>query len=226
MLRNIYILICLFILVASCKKDTYTADPYSLWEVRYQYKGADAQLPPSLIWGVVTNDNSNGNTPSNYVTVQFADRAIVLLVDDAKSFQLGDSIKVNVTGHTITRDNGTLAIKDVKADSIQVLAKNKGAKANTNTLSVLKNNGTDFDCSLVTIKGNVKVKPGDNAAYGGDHYLVSGSDTIILHTEPNASFANNLLPASGTFTGNFYLRTNGAGQLAPQLWIRKLSDVK
>lgn len=227
-------------IIWSCKKDgNYpggNVSPYmSLFDIRNIYKGSDVTLTSENMFGatkisaVVISDHSGNNLPPELLIVQDRRRlgqlrgiAIPLTAAEAATYIPGDSVIINVEGAILKRIDGILQLTGVSADDIT-----KVATGVTVLPNIVKSNNVidapgNYESTLISItKAGFDPSYPPGSTYAGDRTINDGFGNMILHTEPTASFANNVLPFLSNFTGIVFTDANGDAQL----WPRVNSDI-
>ncbi|MCQ6958671.1 DUF5689 domain-containing protein [Mucilaginibacter aquariorum] len=240
--RFFYIAICLAVLlISACQKHNFTAGELSptiaVGDLRVLYKGADVTLTKekllgaTQIVGTVISMPDSGNVPSGIVVMQNYRRGVLRgisfsLGNAASAYHSGDSLVINVVGTTLKRVNGSLQISGLSETAIKKVSENNHVTVQSASSYSIKNNPDQYESTLVQIKmATVSPAPNIDDTFAGDRYLVNGADSIMLHTEASASFANAKLPASATVAGILLIGKNNQGETALQLWPRGISDV-
>lgn len=191
----------------------------SIKDIRAMYTGKDIKLGAYKIGGVVISDAASKNISSGAVVLQDGDHGISVYIGGTITYNIGDSIVLDITGDSLIKYNGSLEIKtrygtakpSPAATGIQVISQEL-------TIQQLKNNLSEMEYTLVKIKNAAASGTG---TYSGSQTLTDASGNITLYTAPTASFAGNALPgSSGDWVGyvNLYNTT-------PQFMIRNTNDV-
>lgn len=117
---------------ASCEKE-YDTPPIpeipvgtikTIAEVRGMYSGVDSVFTEDLtIRAVVTTDETTGNFYKE-TYIQDATGGIKLRFTSSSSLSIGDSIRVQLNGGTLTEYNGMLSIDNLDPDESNVILKN------------------------------------------------------------------------------------------------------
>lgn len=233
-------LLCLLILVAACQKHDYAAGMLSpitsLEDVRALYKGADVVLnkenlmEAGQITGVVISNPDSGNVASGIVVLQNRrrnkTRGIILELPSAAAYKAGDSLLVSVTGLTLTKEKGSLRLRGLTDGGIKKISSGNVTTAITVSSYNITLKPGEYESTLVKISaGTINPAPLPGVPLSGDHSVVNGADSIILHTETTAAFAANELPASANFTGIVYLNEIVPGEAVLQVWPRTYGDI-
>ncbi|GGF12743.1 DUF5689 domain-containing protein [Hymenobacter cavernae] len=206
----------------------------SLEDVRRLYQGSDVVLETGKlagahqIVGVVISDPSGKNVPGGPNTVVLqnkrrgAIRGIILPLNDTPTnLAAGDSVVVDIAGATLSKASGALRIEGLSAANIEKVGSNKKAALREVNIQTLLANLDTYEGTLVRITGgSLTPVPVSGDMYKGDKVLADGSNnSIVLHTEADASFAARRMPASATFIG-----IPMGASAAPQLWMRTAAD--
>jgi hypothetical protein len=225
---------------SSCKKHEFAEGDLSpitsIQDVRNLYSGTDVTLNKenltgaTQIVGIVISDQTTGNSPAGVVVLQGNRRkkirGISLVMANAAEYKPGDSLIVSIDGSVLTKTNGSLQITGLSSASITKVSSDKAAIVQTVSSYTINSNPGNFENTLVQIKGGtLNPQPVFGAKFVGDHSIVNGGDSIILHTETIASFADELLPASATFTGVLFLAQSSSGAIVSKVWPRSIADV-
>lgn len=211
---------------------------FPIYDIRGLYKGADVTLNTdnmfgsNSIAGVVISDHSSNNLPSGLLIIQEKRRLNLLrgiaiaIGPDAANYVPGDSVHIKVDGATLKRVDGLLQITGVKSGDVTKVASGIVIKSNRGFANQINATPQDFDCTLITIVKatyNPTLNPTDVIA--GDKVLNDGTDNIAMYTEANATFANNIPPYSGNYTGiMFNFQRNGTS--VAQHRIRTVNDIR
>jgi hypothetical protein len=242
MKQKIYtvVLFCVMILAAACEKHDYAAGTLSpitsLEDVRALYKGADVVLnkenlmSAAQITGVVISNPDSGNVAAGVVVLQNKrrnkTRGIILELPSAATYKAGDSLLVTVTGLTLTKVKGSLRLKGLTDAGINKISAGNVVTATTVSSYNITLKPGEYESTLVQISaGTINPAPLPGVPMSGDHSVVNGADSIILHTETTAAFAANELPASANFTGIVYINETATGAMALQVWPRTYGDI-
>ncbi|TKK71795.1 lamin tail domain-containing protein [Ilyomonas limi] len=191
----------------------------SIKELRAMYNGSDIKLGAYKIGGVVISDADNKNVSNGSVVLQDGDRGISVYFGGTVTYNIGDSIVLDVNNDSLINYRGSLEIKTpygtakptAVATGIPVFPKET-------TIQQLKDSLSNVEFTLVKIKG---ATASGSTTYSGSQMLTDASGNITLYTSPSAAFAGSNLPGSAndwTGYGSFYNAT-------PQFQIRNISDV-
>jgi len=239
--RLIYFLLaCTAIIWSACEKHDYAAGTLSpvtsLEDVRGLYKGSDVTMDRNSLMGayqisgVVISQPDSGNAPQGVVVFQSTrrkkTRGIILSLDNVAAYKPGDSLLINIEGKTLTKVNGSLQIKGLTPESINKISENNKINIQATSSYSINLKPGDFESTVVKItSGTVNPIPLFGDTFVGDKSVVNGADSIILHTEPTASFAEAEVPATATFTGILFVNQNSSGNPVLQIWPRTGADI-
>lgn len=187
--------------------------------VRNSYNGSDVVLAQGQkIRGVVISDRANGNTDPKNLVVQDSTGGIVLRFSSNHSFDVNDSVLVDVSGLTFTSYFGLYEVLNVPAANVTKLGSGTINPRVATTTDVQANSDL-WQSTLIKIN-NATISGSDNL-YKGTKNITDLSGTLPHFTRSTAGFANSSIPtATSSFTGivGYF---NG-----PQLSIRGLYDVQ
>lgn len=210
-----------------------TPNPFaSIAVVRDLYRGNDLKLEPKSMMGayrigaVVVSDADGKNFADGQLFVQNTSRGftrgIVLALGEAAAatYNVGDSLVIDVTGSTLTKVNGAMTIKGLNPSGIVKVADGVKVTPKTVALGELVANFQKYEGTLVEVTADISPVPASDETYSGDKVLDDGSgNTILLHTQASATFSGAKLPASATFIGIPTLEGE-----AKQLRMRTITD--
>jgi hypothetical protein len=228
----------------ACKKDVNPSsgkeNPFAaLYVVKNTYKGTDVKLSPELLsgahltGGVVISNLTGKNFPKGGLIIQNANRGQVrgILIDMGEEvipFLPGDSVVVDISGGTLSKVGNSLQLKGLKLANINKISSGNKVVSRTVALGVLTTNFELYENTLLKLTADTKPLPIAEETYKGNKTLDDGSgSTIILHTQADALFAGNSLPASATYTviPTYGSEDSGYGTLQ-QVRLRTEADVE
>lgn len=240
--KILYIVFCAAVLLlGACKKHDYAeGDPspiIAVSDIRTLYKGSEVTLNKNNMQGatqmvgtVISNQDS-ANAPKGVVIVQNfrrnALRGIALALGDASvNYKSGDSLVVNIDGAILKRVNGSLQITGITAGNIKKVSSNNPVKVQQVSSYSIKNSPDTYENTLVKIKSaNLSPAPKVGDLFAGERWLVNGADSIVMHTEATANFANAKLPATASVAGIMVVGQDSKGATVLQVWPRTLADI-
>lgn len=232
------------LLFTACKKTDDTKDgipdpeevnsilPIS--DLREVYKSSSVVLGKSnmknavSISGIVISDPENGNSPLNKIILQGSKageiRGITLDVGaEYSNYKFGDSITVQVEGLALNQKDGILQIVNVPAASITKNSQGNSPKVNgvLNSIAELESNLEKYESTLVKIPNMRLVTSLRDLTFGQGFELSDSEDEIAVSINPNASFAEELVPKLADYT--FVVLRNENRE--PALWLINLNDL-
>jgi len=185
--------------------------------LRKYFTGSSVTMEAYKITGVVISDRAAGNSQPQNLVLQQGDKGIVVRFTGSHTFNLGDSITVNVTGGALAEYNSLLQISGLQTGA----AFKSGTGTITPRVTTIQDINSNFEAwesTLVKI-ANVTFPSG---AYSGNKVISDGSGSITLYTIATATFANDNMPSgSKTVTG-----ITGQFGATKQLQIRNTSDIQ
>jgi hypothetical protein len=221
------------------------AGPATIATIRSLYSGSTTSINGNfIISGVVTSDRNNGNINSQNLFIQDGTAGIQVRFASTHSFNLGDSISINVGGQSLGEFNGVLQVgrssPSVPLAGATLLATGKTVTPMIVTIPQIIANmagSTDsWEGMLVTIQ-NVTVTGGatyytgstSTGGNGGSCQINNGTDVMTLYTASGASFASTATPA-GTVNVTAIV-TEFSGTVTPpntsaQIQIRNTTDIQ
>ena len=170
-------------------------------ELRALYAGAIAYGPNGKrITGVVISDRSTNNLNTRNIYLQQGDglSGIVVRFDANHSFNLGDSIDVNVTGMEISEFNGLLQLNNVPLSYAAVRATGKSITPRQATIADIVANFENWESTLVRIVNINSLTGGTSGRWSGSVNLTDATGTMVAFTTASASFANSTYPNSAS----------------------------
>jgi Fe-S cluster assembly iron-binding protein IscA len=182
----------------------------SLANLRQMYQGVNVILAPYLIKGIVISDAAAANIEKGNIVLQDGSSGIDLFFGSSTAtdrFNMGDSIIVNITGGTLTNNNGLLEVS-LSPSALPSTAAGTGKIITPQqlTISQLVANISTAECTLVRLM-NATASPA--GSYSGTKIIsdASSSDGMILYTSAGAVFSSDRLPTTcqnwvGYATGN------------------------
>lgn len=187
--------------------------------IRGLYSGTDVSVPSGkIIYGVVISDATNLNTDPKNMVVQDSTGGIVVRFTSNHSFALGDSVRIDAGGQTLSDFNGLVQLNNC-ALSICTKVGTGTIAPRVATVQQILQNGTAWESTLVQVQ-NATIS-GSGSTWSGSTTITDATGSITHFTRSAATFSGNSLPSGNkSFTamvGNF----NGV-----QLVIRNLNDVQ
>ncbi len=191
----------------------------SIKNIRAMYTGSNTKLGAYKIGGVVISDASSKNVSSGSVILQDGDRGISVYFGGSVSYNVGDSIVLDVTGDSLLNYRGSLEIKTpYGATPPTPIATGKTIAPNVLTVSQLNASLSDIEFTLVQIKSGTA---SGASTFSGNQKLTDATGDITLYTSGSATFASSTLPSGAkdwTGYGSFFNTTK-------QFQIRNTGDI-
>lgn len=209
----------------------------TLAQLRALYTGTDIKITNSTqITGVVISDTTTKSVSRGSVILQQGNAGINLFFGSsvANTYNLGDSVVVDITGDSLISFKGALEIKATAIQRTAPVATNKTVVAKQKTIAEIKTalalplgNPGNFEYTLLkVVNASISpVSPNTNTTYSGNNTFTDQTDNMILFTRSAATFATTAFPTvSANFTGYSYIFTSTIAN--PEFQIRNLADVQ
>lgn len=231
-------ILCLSSLFTGCISEdkNYAADgaesspEVSIFRLRSIYRSNPININADVIdgskytAGVVVSNPAAKNLPEGLIAVQSEwrgqSRGILVKVNNPTDYQFGDSIRVDLIGARLVKENERLIIDNLPSQPT-VVAKNIQKQYTSVSIGALLNNLELFDAQLINVTADVDPEPQPGTTFRGKKQIADGEGKKInLVTEENASFANERISPSATFQGVVI-----ASQEGPELRLQKFEDM-
>ena len=179
------------------------------------------------IGGVVISDGINGkNIGAGNVIIQDGHSGISIFFGGTLTYNVGDSLVLNVQGDSLLNYKGSLEVKVMGGGSApsptatgQVITPTTMTIAQLNTaLATPLSSASNVEYTLVKIVGGTVTTSG---TYSGAKTLGDGTATMTLYTRPTAAFSGSTMP-TGAHNWTGYANTFNT----PELQIRNTTDVQ
>lgn len=216
--------------VGSCPPPAGTQGTISA--IRAAFASGNTICPNIFINGTVISDFTTSNLNGRNIFIQDNTGGIVVRFAANHSFQLGDSLKIECSGQTLSEFNGLLQVGGSTPNVPLGFATKVGTGTVTprlTTIAQLKANltGTNdpWESTLVKVQGVTFIGGG---TYSGSKLITDGTDTITVYTATGASFSAANVP-TGTVSVTAILSdfTNAtAPNTRQQLVLRNTNDVQ
>ncbi len=193
-------------------------------ELRSLYAGSVTYAPiGKRITGIVISDRSTNNLNNQNVFIQQGNglAGICIRFTAAHSFDLGDSINVNVTGQELSEFNGLLQLNNVPLAYATRVATGKAITPRTATFAAIQTNFRAWESTLVRIINITSLVGGTSGRWGGSVTMTDATGTLISFTSTTATFASNSFPSTADSFVGYLTPFNTTRQIA----FRNLSDV-
>jgi hypothetical protein len=201
----------------------------SIDSLRHLFKGSQINLSNYRIGGIVTSDRSNKNIDSKNLILQSGSTGIVVRFSATHSYDIGDSLVVDISGAQLGEYNGLLEVGSLSGGAtFQTSKASKISEGNMTAVIVLTiaeilNDLEKYESTLVQIfNANASGGPTFVTGSNGSKTLTDASANMTLYTATAASFAAAALPTeTKTWTGIV-----GRYGTTIQLQLRSLDDVQ
>jgi len=210
----------------------------AIYDLRSFYRGSDYPLTIESmmgargITGIVVSDHSGKNLPPGLLMVQDKMRLnelrgiAIAIGADAAQYVPGDSVSVDLVGGVMKRVDGILQVTGLDGSIVTKIASGKPISVNRVPSSYILADPDKYESTeLVIVKGGFDPIPEPTDTYSGDRLVNDGFDNFVLHTEPEATFANDPLPGMANFFGVVAYSEDDNGNLKPHLRIRRPEDI-
>ncbi len=195
-------------------------------DVRALYTGSAVAAPANRrITGIVISDRVGANVQTQNLVLQQGNglAGVVVRFEAAHSFNVGDSIDVNITGATIDKFSGVTQVATLPLANATLISSGKTITPRVTTNALINTNIDTWESTLVTLS-NVTITAGVSGTWGsnGSTTITDASGTITHFTRSGATFQNTAYP-TGTVTTLTAIvsRFNTTNQIG----IRNLTDI-
>ena len=190
-------------------------------DVRALFTGTTTSAPDGRrITGVVISNKNTANMNDQNLILQQGNglSGITVRFDAPHSFDLGDSIDINISGQEISQFNNTLQVNNVPISFASRVGTGKTITPRLATIAQINTNFEAWESTLVQVNGAALTGAG---TYSGNVTLNDGSGTLTLRTSTTATFASQVYPANAASLVGYLSEFNTTKQIA----IRGTSDV-
>jgi hypothetical protein len=202
----------------------------TLAQLRALYQGTDIKITTSTqITGVVISDSTTKSVSRGSVILQQGNAGVNVFFGGsvATTYNLGDSILIDITGDSLISFRGALEVKGAaaqivppKATGKTVVPKEKTIAEITAALALPLGNPGNFEYTLITVRD--AALSGATANYSGNNTFTDQSGSMTFFTRTQATFASTPYPTvSANYTGYCYMFNT-----TPEFQIRNLNDVQ
>ena len=165
----------------------------------------------------VISDKDNGNTDGRNLVIQDSSGGITIRFTNNHSFSLGDEVRFEASGASLTDFSGLLQLGNIDPASIQVLSQANSISPRTATIAQITANADAWQSTLVRI---VDASLSGGTTFSGSRSMGDGTANITLFTRSQATFAASPLPGGSVEVTGILSRFN-----SNQISIRFLGDV-
>jgi DNA-directed RNA polymerase subunit E'/Rpb7 len=201
-----------------CGAGTGTEPKFTIKQIRETFKGTTTSAPESFIQGVVISDLTNKNINNRNLVIQDGSAGILVRFAAVHNFQLGQEIKIAITGAELSEFNGWLQLNNVANGAASLIGTGTLPAPKEVTIKQIKDNQEAYESTLVLVKDATL---SGQANYAGNVTLQDASGSLTLRTENLATFgASPIATGKVNVTGLVSEFTSGS-----QMNIRNLADV-
>lgn len=195
-----------------------TGDLLSIAQVRALFTGSTTSAPANKeVRGVVISDRVNNNWTTRNLVIQQENAGIVVRFTADHTFNLGDSLVINIGGMELSEFNGLLQINNVPNANASRVAGGTLPTPRVATIAEILANRENWESTLVRVNNATFTATG---TYNGSKNITDGTGTIAVFTRSAASFSAATVPTVQVTLTAVVSQFNDA-----QLNIRNLSDV-
>lgn len=206
-------------------EETYVYEVCDLYHGKEVTLGKNSMGGAHYISGIVISDPSGTNLPAGHMFLQGTDskkqRGLAFSMDanDAvyRSLKMGDAIKIDVEGTTLTRKNGILMVQGLAGEQIKIIEQGTKVEPKSISVSSLAVDFSKYENMLVCVNAAISPLPPQDETLAGIHTLGDGSgQTIELKVDDSADFSSSRVMPSAQYTGICVYGPNGEKQLKMQ----------
>ena len=189
---------------------TSNAAYISLDSLRNLYSSSNIKLGAYSIHGTVISDAASGNVTSGLIALQDGLRGISVF-GLSGTFNLGDSLVIDVSGDSLLKYRGALEVKIVGGSAVSKAASNVPVILRTPTIADINASYADYEWTLVKIAN--ASSPSAGTTYSGNKTLNDGTGNITLYTAASAAFAAQAVPSGAHNWAGIVSQYNSTKQL-------------
>ncbi len=195
-------------------------------DVRALFTGTTTAAPDGKrITGVVISDRTTSNINSQNLVLQQGTGLAGILVrfDAPHTFNLGDSIDVNVSQQEVSEFNGLLQVNNVPIGYATRISTGKTITPRNVTLAQVNANFEAWESTLVKT-GPVALSGGTSGTYSGSVTMNDGA-SLVLFTSAGASFSGQTYPANASSVTGYLTQFGTTNELSIRNPGGTLNDV-
>ena len=199
-----------------------TAD-MNISNLRALFTGSDVTIPNGTkIRGIVISDRAANNQDDNNLVMQQGTglSGIMVRFEDPHTFDLGDSVEINISNQSLEEFSGTLQVNGVP--------NNFATKVGTGTITPrvattaeINTNSEAWESTLVKIVDVTSITNTASANWGGNVTLTDAAGTIIAFTRNAATFSSTPFPSNASSITGYV----GQFNTTKEIILRNLNDV-
>lgn len=198
-----------------------TGSLMNLVDVRNLFTGCTSGIATGTkIRGTVISDKNTANINSYNLVFQDGTGGIVVRFTTTNTFNLNDSLEIDLSGDSLMAFNGLVQISNVDFSDVTVLGTGN-ISPRVATVKEIFDNKSAWESTLVKV--NLVTLSAGGPTYSGTVLLTDASGAIDLYTRSAATFASQSFPATGTHSVTGYVNQYGG---TPELNIRDVTDVQ
>ncbi len=193
-------------------------DLVTISSLRSAFSGGASAADEGFIQGVVISDRNTNNINGRNLFIQDGSAGIVVRFAEDHGYDLGDEIKVVVTGQELSEFRSLIQVNNVPLANGSIVGSTSLPDANRVTISELIAGIDDLESTRILLE-NVTLS--GNTSYGGSVTVSDGQNTISMFTGASATFAGTALPSGEVDITAIASRFND-----PQIIINGPDDVE
>lgn len=163
----------------------------NIMDLRNQFTGTALTIGSYFIEGTVISDKSTANINSQNLVIQDATGGVLVRFSAAHNFNLGDVVKIIITGNSLEEYKKTLQVNN----AVLANASKTGSGSITPlvlTMAQIRANFETYESTLVKIKGATI----PSGTYSGSKTISDNTSSLTLYTANTATFAGNAMPGA------------------------------
>jgi len=215
---------------ARCGSGPVTTPRITIGQLRQLYPSANARIKitnPTSISGVVISDVSSGNiSAGNFILQQGNSGILVYLGGATVTYNVGDSIIMDITNDSLITYAGSLELKRMNPSLPPATATGRQVTPAIRTISEINaglskplGDSTNMESTLVRIQNASFSTTG---TFSGSKTISDGSGTITVYTRTAANFSGNTMPTAASTITCYPLMFNTTKQVI----LRNAGDVQ
>lgn len=168
-------------------------------DVRALFTGSVTSAPDGRrITGVVISDRSTNNENNQNLVIQQGNNlsGIVVRFDAPHTFNLGDSLDVNISQQEISEFNNLLQVNNVPLGYATRISTGKTITPRVATLAQVNTNFAAWEATLIRVMNVTSLTGGTGGTYSGNVNMSDGTGTFVLRTSSSATFAGQTYPST------------------------------
>ena len=159
---------------------------------RFYVSGAD-KAESGFVTGTVISDRNSGQVNAQNIFFQNGEHGILIRFSGAHSFNLGDELKITVSGQEVSEFKGLLQVNNVPLFNAEKTGSGNLPAAKEITIDEILLDNNKYESTRVLIK-DAELSGG--TTYGAGNITVDdGTETINIFTFSTTSYANEPVPS-------------------------------